>query len=75
MYQSSKSEDEKREFLAEFNRNNIEREKNGLTPLDKCREIYHFDPRWAYELSDCRAMVDSLDQAEKTRKEGAKEKE
>jgi len=75
IYKSSKSEGEKREFLADFNRNNTEREKSGLPPLNKCREIYQFDPGWAYELADCRAMVDSLNQAEKTRKEEGGKKE
>lgn len=63
IYQSSKSEGEKREFIAELNRINIEREKAGLKPLDKCIEMYHFDAGWAAEKADCKGRIDSLQMA------------
>ena len=60
IYKSSKSKQEKNEFLQELNRINLEREKVGLQPLDRCVEMYHFDPGWAMASADCRAMIDSL---------------
>lgn len=63
MMQSSKSDTDKREFLTELNRINIEREKAGLRPLDKCMEMYHFDPAWAAEMADCKEKIDSLQNA------------
>jgi hypothetical protein len=63
MYQSSKTEAEKNQFLIEFNKNNLEREKAGLKPLDICIEMYHFDPGWAAEMADCKEKIDSLEKA------------
>lgn len=60
MMQSSKSDTDKKEFLTELNRVNIEREKAGLKPLDICIEVYHFDPGWAEEMADCKEKIDSL---------------
>jgi len=62
-YSSSKTEETRGAFLAELNRTNTEREKNGLAPLDRCVEMYRFDPGWAKETAECRATVDSLRRA------------
>jgi len=63
LMKSSTSEKQKTKFLIELQKTNIEREKNGLKPLDRCIEIYHFDPGWAEELDDCAFKVDSLKKA------------
>ncbi len=60
IWKSSKSKEEKNMFLRDFNQLNLEREKAGLKPLNKCIEMYHFDPGWARESADCRVMIDSL---------------
>ena len=41
------------EFLADFNATNIEREKNGLEPLDICEAKRQFDVKWAEEDETC----------------------
>jgi len=60
IWKSRKSKEEKRIFLQELNRINLEREKAGLDPLDKCIELYHFDPGWARTSADCKTKIDSL---------------
>ena len=60
IYKSRKSKEEKNKFLQELNRTNLEREKAGLKPLDKCIEMYHFDASWAKESADCKMKIDSL---------------
>lgn len=60
IWKSSKSKSEKAEFLIELRQINLEREKAGLTPLDECIEMYHFDPGWAREKAHCRRKIDSL---------------
>jgi len=60
LWKSRKSKQEKNQFLQELNKVNLEREKAGLQPLDKCIEMYHFDPGWAKQTADCRVKIDSL---------------
>ena len=57
---SSKSKQQKNLFLTEFNKINLEREKAGLPPLDKCVEMFYFDPGWAREHAECKSKIDSL---------------
>lgn len=60
---SSKSKTERNKFLSDLNKLNLEREKAGLEPLDKCIEMYHFDPGWAASKADCKYKIDSLRKA------------
>ena len=54
---SIKSKQEKQEFLANFNQNNLEREKAGLLPLNLCIAKYQFDPRWAKDDKSCSGII------------------
>lgn len=46
--------DARQKFMAEYNKNNIEREKAGLQPLDLCTEKRHFDEDWANDDPACK---------------------
>lgn len=50
---SSKSNEQKREFMTWLQRTNLEREQAGLKPLDVCSEKYKFDAGWAAEEPNC----------------------
>ncbi len=50
---SSKSKAEKREFITQLQNTNMERERQGLKPLDVCSEKYKFDQGWAQEDPVC----------------------
>jgi hypothetical protein len=50
---SSKSKSQKREFITQLQNTNMERERQGLKPLDVCSEKYKFDPGWAQEDPVC----------------------
>lgn len=58
LYKSSKSKEAKQQFMSEFNKTNLEREKAGLAPLDICTEKYYFDEGWAKEDSACKARIE-----------------
>ncbi len=45
---------EKAEFTANFQKENLEREKAGLPPLDWCAEIYRARPRWYHWDGTCK---------------------
>jgi hypothetical protein len=44
-----KGTEARKDFIAEFNRVNVEREAKGLKPLEWCTEVRRFDMRWARE--------------------------
>jgi hypothetical protein len=52
-YHDSKTRDQRKEFVQDFNKNNIEREKAGLSKLDWCDELYKFDQSWYGEDQRC----------------------
>ena len=54
---SSSTKNQKKEFIANFERNNTEREKAGLVPQDFCSEAFRFDPGWAASLPECSRRV------------------
>lgn len=56
-YTSSKSKEVKQQFMANYNQTNIEREKEGLAPLDLCTEQYHFDKGWADDDPNCAKRI------------------
>ncbi len=56
-YKSSKSKEAKQQFMANYHQINIEREKQGLQPLDLCTEQYHFDEDWANDDPNCAKRI------------------
>lgn len=48
----------KERFMAQYNEMNIEREKEGLPPLDLCTEKYHFDKKWADDDAICEERIE-----------------
>jgi hypothetical protein len=55
LFSTGPSEEEKDQFLAELNREN-------LTTRERCFRIYRFDKKWARSIWDCQSLADSLDQ-------------
>ncbi len=56
-YNSSKTYEQKHKFTADFNQQNLEREKAGLKPLDWCSQTYKFDKAWAAEAPGCAERI------------------
>ncbi len=48
----------KERFMAQYNEMNIEREKQGLPPLDLCTEKYYFDKKWADDDALCDERIE-----------------
>jgi hypothetical protein len=44
-------------FTEDFNKQNLERERAGLTPLDWCSEIYKAKKAWAMSEKSCAERV------------------
>ncbi len=65
-YHSVKSKGEKREFMDNYNKTNIEREKAGLPPLDLCTEKYHFDEGYAKDDPPCKKRVEAHEAGDET---------
>ncbi len=59
IYHSAKTQEARAEFTTNFQKNNTERERAKLKPLDWCSEIYKFDKDWAKDKAECkeRAML------------------
>lgn len=57
IYDHTKSREQRRTFIAEFKRENLDREKAGLKPLDWCTELYKFDKSWYGEDKTCPAVA------------------
>lgn len=53
MYDHAASRDDKRKFTENFNKQNLEREKASLKPLDWCSEVYKYSKSWANEQPGC----------------------
>ena len=53
-YNSVGKAEARQKYLSEFNKTNIEREKNGLKPLDACQAKRDFDKDWADEDTACK---------------------
>jgi len=56
-YKSSKTKEAKQKFMASYHQINIEREKQGLQPLDLCTEQYYFDKGWADDDPNCNKRI------------------
>jgi hypothetical protein len=52
-YDHAKSREDRAAFTADFRKQNFEREKAGLQPLDWCTELYRTKPSWAAEDTTC----------------------
>jgi len=57
-YHDSKTRDQRLEFTLDFHRQNFEREKAGLKPLDWCEALYKIDQHWYSEDANCRAEAE-----------------
>lgn len=57
MYDHAASRDDKRKFTENFTKQNLEREKAGLKPLDWCSEVYKFSKSWANEQPGCAERI------------------
>jgi len=64
IYKSSKSQEQKQEFMTWLHQTNAQREANGLKPLDWCTEAARFDRGWAYQDAACRARIDAVDKGQ-----------
>lgn len=56
-YNSSKTYEQKQKFTADYNQQNLEREKAGLAKLDWCSQTYKFDKAWASEEPGCAERI------------------
>ena len=65
-YHSAQTNSQRTEFTTNFQKQNVEREKAKLKPLDWCSEAYKFDKGWAMENPDCAAKIQSYDAGDKT---------
>ena len=52
-YDHAKSREDRVAFTADFRKQNFEREKAGLQPLDWCTELYRTKPSWYAEDATC----------------------
>jgi len=52
-YSGSKSREDRRIFMSNFNKTNTEREAKGLKPLNFCVEAGRFDKGWADSKEEC----------------------
>ncbi len=65
-YQDAKKRQTRESFMTEFRKINLEREKNGLEPLDLCTEKYHFDRGWAQKDPGCRERIKRYEQGDQS---------
>lgn len=66
IYKSTKSNEEKANFVSNLQKTNVEREKAHLKPLDWCSEAYKFDKGWAIENPECNQRVTAYEGGDKT---------
>ena len=56
-YHDAQKKKSREHFMASFHATNVEREENGLPPLDLCTEKYQYDPGWAKRDPACRERI------------------
>jgi hypothetical protein len=66
IYKSTKSNEEKANFVTNLQKTNLEREKAHLKPLDWCSEAYKFDKGWAIENTECGQRVAAYEAGDKS---------
>lgn len=64
-YDHARSREDKRQFTEDFNKQNLEREKNGLAKLDWCSEVYKFSKSWANDQPGCAERIKRYEAGEK----------
>ena len=52
-YDHAKAREDRAAFTADFRKQNLEREKAGLQPLDWCTELYRTKQSWYAEDATC----------------------
>ena len=52
-YDHVKAREDRAAFTNDFRKQNLEREKSGLPPLDWCTELYRTKPSWYAEDATC----------------------
>ena len=53
-YDKGGKRESRQKYFEEFNKTNIEREKNGLKPLELCAYKKSVDKEWAEEDANCK---------------------
>jgi hypothetical protein len=66
LYKSTKSNEEKANFVTNLQKTNLDREKAHLKPLDWCSEAYKFDKGWAIENKECEQRVAAYEAGDKS---------
>ena len=64
-YHDAQSRKTRQRFIYNFQSVNLEREKNGLQPLDLCYEKYQFDRSWAMKDPGCRDRIKRYEAGDK----------
>ncbi|MBX7149966.1 hypothetical protein K1X76_12930 [bacterium] len=64
-YKSSKTKEQRQEFMTSFQKTNSERQAAGFKPLDWCSEVYKFDPGWANNDPQCNARIKAYEKGDK----------
>lgn len=65
-YKGAKTKGQRQEFMTQFQKTNMEREKAGLKTLDWCSEAYKFDEGWANNDKVCTARIAAYKKGDKT---------
>ena len=66
IYHDSKTRDQRLAFTQDFQKQNLEREKAGLRPLNWCEELYKFDQSWYAEDATCNPNANKTKPADKS---------
>ena len=66
IYHDSKTLDQRLAFTQDFRRQNLEREKVGLPPLNWCEEVYKFDQSWYRKDATCSRAAAGNGRADKS---------
>ena len=53
-YDHAEARKDRAAFTADFRKQNLDREKAGLAPLDWCQELYRTKPSWFAEDKTCK---------------------
>ena len=61
-YDHAKNREDRAAFTNDFRKQNFEREKAGLQPLDWCTELYRTKPSWYAEDATCVKQDQKQDQ-------------
>ena len=65
-YHSAQTNSQRTDFTTNFQKQNVEREKARLKPLDWCSEAYKFDKGWAMENPECAGKIRNYEAGDKS---------